>query len=93
MLVLHGSWLLPTQPVESGRFLLWAETSEDKRRHRGRKPRILPHPFAAAPETVQQALATLAPLPDEPATTRLIALLPAAGEPAASFPSPGAQLG
>ena len=87
MLVLHGSWLLPTQPTESGHFLLWAETSEDKlRRSRGRKPQILPHPFAAPPEAVQQALATLAPLPDAPATTRFNALLPAAG--ALPLPSP-----
>ncbi len=86
MLVLHGSWLLPTQPVESGRFLLWAETSEEKRRRRGRKPLILPHPFAAPLENVQQALAPLAPLPDEPAITRFIALLPAAGD--LPLPSP-----
>ncbi len=87
MLILHGSWLLPTQPVESGLFLLWAETSEGKlRRPRGRKPRVLPHPFAAPPETVLQALASLAPLPDEPATTRFVALLPAAGD--LPLPSP-----
>ena len=86
MLVLHGSWLLPTQPVESGHFLLWAETSEDKRRRGGRKPQILPHPFAASLETVQQALSTLAPLPDEPAITRFNALLPAAGD--LPLPSP-----
>ena len=87
MLVLHGSWLLPTQLEKSGHFLLWAETSKDKlRRHRGRKPRVLPHPFAAAPEAVQQALAPLVPLLNEPATTRFDALLPAAGD--LPLPSP-----
>jgi len=86
MLVLHGGWLLPTQPGESGRFLLWAETSEEKQQRRGRKPRVLPHPFAAPLETVQQALSTLAPLPNEPATTSFIALLPAAGD--LPLPSP-----
>ncbi len=86
MLVLHGSWLLPTQPIAPGHFLLWAETSEDKRRRRGRKPRILPHPFTAPLETVQQALAPLVSLPDDPAITRFIALLPAAGD--LPLPSP-----
>ena len=87
MLVLHGSWLLPIQPGELGHFLLWAETSEDKLRHpRGRTYRILPHPFAAPPAVVHQALAPLVPLPDAPATARFDVLLPADG--ALPLPSP-----
>ena len=86
MLVLHGSWLLPTQPTESGRFLLWAETSQaELRKPRGR-PRVLPHPFAAPPEAVRQGVLRLAPLPDTPAIARFHLLLPAAGN--LPLPSP-----
>ena len=30
MIVIHGHWLLPIQPTEKGRFVLWAETSDGK---------------------------------------------------------------
>ena len=87
MLVLHGSWLLPTQPVASGGFLLWAEASQEKlRKSRGRTPRVISHPFAAPPEAVHQAFVPLVPIPDAPSKARFHLLLPAAG--ALPLPSP-----
>ncbi len=87
MLVLHGSWLLPTQLGESGHFVLWAETSGEKpRKPRGRPSQVLPHPFAAQPERMREALRPLVSLPDGLAMACFDALLPAAG--ALPLPSP-----
>ncbi|MBM4463997.1 MAG: DEAD/DEAH box helicase [Chloroflexi bacterium] len=86
MLVLHGNWLLPTQPTESGRFLLWAETSQAKLRKPRGRPQVPPHPFAAPPEAVQQAILRLGPLPDTPAMVRFNLFLPADGN--LPLPSP-----
>jgi SNF2 family DNA or RNA helicase len=70
-LVLHGSWADDT-------FFVWAESSEPAPKPRGRRPRVLPHPFAASPPTIRQALEELAPLTDCDNTpqARRIVLLP-----------------
>jgi len=87
MLVLHGSWLLPTQPGEPGCFVLWAESSREKlRKPRGRASQVLPHPFAAPPEMVHEALRRLVSPLDGQAIAHFTALLPASG--ALPLPSP-----
>ena len=89
MLVLHGNWLLPTQPIDFGRFLLWAETSGEKlRKPRGRKSQVVRHAFAASPEAMQHALSQVGPLPETLPTARFDALLPAAE----SLPLPSPRL-
>ena len=88
MFVLHGNWLLPTQPTESGRFLLWAETSQAKLRKPRGRPQVPPHPFAALPEAVQQEVLRLGPLPDTPAMVRFNLFLPADG----NLPLPSLRL-
>jgi SNF2 family DNA or RNA helicase len=70
-LILHGSW-------HSGAFFVWGEASEPAPRRRGRKPRIPPHPHAAAQDALRGALARLVPhgnLAGASVTTRM-ALLP-----------------
>jgi SNF2 family DNA or RNA helicase len=76
-LVLHGSWL------DDG-FFVWGESAEPAPKPRGRQPRVPPHPHAAPPERLRQALETLAPSGDwgdVPAVTRTILLPSTAGGP------------
>ncbi len=74
-LILHGSW-------HNSLFFVWGEASAPAPRPRGRKPHILPHPHAASPEALQEALARLAPHGDwanaSPATRTI--LLPSSAE-------------
>ncbi|MFQ5595013.1 MAG: SNF2-related protein [Anaerolineae bacterium] len=87
MFVLHGHWLLPTQPEERGHFSLWAETSEDDLpKRRGRAPKVPPHPFVATPRRLHEVLKPLVPLPASPTPTPLSLLLPA--HKAVPLPSP-----
>jgi len=53
-LVLHGAWNEET-------FFVWAETATPAPRSRGRRPRIMPHPYAATPDVLRAALAHLYP--------------------------------
>jgi len=74
-LVLHGSW-------SDGVFFVWGESAEPAPKPRGRRPRVYPHPHAAPPDRLRQALETLAPLgawADAPTTTRVI-LLPSGAD-------------
>ncbi|MEE8392303.1 MAG: DEAD/DEAH box helicase, partial [Anaerolineae bacterium] len=69
-LVLHGSW-------SDGVFFVWGESAEPAPKPRGRQPRVRPHPYAAPPDRLREALETLAPLgawADAPTTTRVILL-------------------
>ena len=68
--VLHGSW-------SDGVFFVWGESAELAPRPRGRRPRVPPHPHAASPDRLRDALETLAPpgvWADVPAVTRVILL-------------------
>ena len=56
-LLVHGSW-------SDGVFFVWGESSEAAPPRRGRKPRILPHPHAASPDSLRMALKQLVPLGD-----------------------------
>ncbi len=70
-LVLHGTW-------SEGAFFIWAESAEITAPPRGRRSRVPPHPHAASPERLREALETQAPSgawADAPATAR-VALLP-----------------
>ena len=74
-LVLHGSW-------SDGVFFVWGESAEPAPKPRGRQPRVRPHPHAAPPDRLREALETLAPLgawADAPTTTRVI-LLPSSAD-------------
>ncbi|MCP4544312.1 MAG: DEAD/DEAH box helicase [Chloroflexi bacterium] len=74
-LVLHGSW-------SDGVFFVWGESAETVPKPRGRQPRVRPHPYAASPDRLREALETLAPLgawADAPTTTRVI-LLPSSAD-------------
>ncbi len=76
-LVLHGSW-------SDGAFFVWGESAEPAPKPPGRQPRVRvrPHPYAASPDRLREALETLAPLgawADAPATTRVI-LLPSSAD-------------
>jgi SNF2 family DNA or RNA helicase len=76
-LVLHGSW-------SDGVFFVWGESAEPAPKPRGRQPRVPPHPHAAPPERLREALETLAPSGDwgdVPAATRTILLPSAASGP------------
>jgi hypothetical protein len=53
-MVLHGNW-------SGGEFFVWGESAEGMAERRGRKPRIPPHPHAAAPEALRAALGRLVP--------------------------------
>jgi SNF2 family DNA or RNA helicase len=69
-LVLHGSW-------SDGVFFIWGESAEPAPKPRGRRPRVPPHPHAAPPERLREALETLAPSGDwgdVPPATRTILL-------------------
>lgn len=90
MLVVHGHWLLPTQPIEQGRFLLWAETSVGSHGGAPKRPRgkVPAHPFAAAPEQLRQALEPLVRLPENAVSAPFSVLLPAAK----TLPLPSPQL-
>ncbi|MBN1954143.1 MAG: SNF2 helicase-associated domain-containing protein, partial [Anaerolineae bacterium] len=69
-LVLHGSW-------SDGVFFVWGESEEPAPKPRGRRPRVLPHPYAASPDCLRQALEALAPSGDWdgiPETKRVILL-------------------
>ncbi|HBY92812.1 MAG TPA: hypothetical protein DEP84_02430, partial [Chloroflexi bacterium] len=76
MFVVHGHWLLPTQPEEQGCFLLWAETSTARKpkRPRGKMP---VHPFAAPLEQLHEVLRPLVPLPEDASSVPFSLLLPA----------------
>jgi SNF2 family DNA or RNA helicase len=68
--VLHGSW-------SNGVFFVWGESAQAAPRPRGRRPRVPPHPQAAPPERLRQALETLAPSgawADAPAAKRVVLL-------------------
>jgi SNF2 family DNA or RNA helicase len=56
-LVLHSSW-------SDGVFFVWGESAEPVPKRRGRRPRVPPHPHAAPPERLREALETLAPSGD-----------------------------
>jgi SNF2 family DNA or RNA helicase len=56
-LVLHGSW-------SGGDFFVWGESAEPAPKPRGRRPRVLPHPHAAPPDRLREALDILAPTGD-----------------------------
>jgi hypothetical protein len=76
-LILHGSW-------SAGVFFVWAESAEPAPRRRGRKPRILPHPHAAAIQRVQGFLQEIAPLgtwQTTPTAARRVLLPASAGGP------------
>ena len=69
-LILHGSW-------SDGVFFVWGESAEPAPKPRGRRPRLLPHPYAASPDRLREALKTLAPSgdwDDVPRTKRVILL-------------------
>jgi hypothetical protein len=81
-LILHGSW-------SAGVFFVWGELAEPAPKPRGRPPRIGPHPHAAPPDRLREALQALVPLDETraapggvwvgvPTTTRVI-LLPSDG--------------
>ncbi len=54
-LILHGS-------CSADSFFVWAESAEPAPKPRGRQPRVRPHPYAAPPERLLQALSELASL-------------------------------
>ena len=76
MFVIHGQWLLPSQPQDSGRFILWAETSDEKLKKPRGRPRIPTHAFALSPERLTETLETLVPRP-RTSPTPFTVILPA----------------
>ena len=70
-LILHGSW-------SDGVFFAWGESAEPAPKPRGRRPRLLPHPYAASPDRLREALKTLAPSDDwdNVSRTKRVILLP-----------------
>jgi len=75
LLVLHGSW-------SDGIFFVWGESAESAPKPRGRRPRARPHPYAALPNRLREALERLAPFvawADAPTATRVI-LLPSGAD-------------
>jgi len=85
MFVIHGHWLLPLQHGDSGRFILWAETSDGKLHKPRGRPRFPSHAFALPPELLSKTLGTLVPLP-ETISTPFTVMLPAQGN--LPLPSP-----
>ncbi len=68
MLILHGTWLQPNEPPDRGKFIFWAETSDQPTPLKGRGrlsrkgiPQAQSHPFQATPERIRVALSDLVP--------------------------------
>ena len=59
-ITLHGTWI-KQKSSESGYFLIWGEQKfpEVLTKPRGRRPKILRHPYAASPEDMRETLHTL----------------------------------
>jgi non-specific serine/threonine protein kinase len=77
MLVCHGLW------TRGGRLALWGEDSElpaQPPRRGGRRPKLPPHPFAAAAETLTAALTDLVgELAAKAVTSEIVLSLPTSG--------------
>lgn len=60
MYVLHLHWHTPTQPGETGRFLLWTESALAPQPSRNRRKKSTqPHPFIANSDELRQLLTTI----------------------------------
>jgi len=60
-ITLHGTWI-KHKPNETGGFLIWGEQRfpEVLTKLRGRRPKILRHPYAASPKDIEEILHALA---------------------------------
>ena len=56
MIVIHSHWLLPIQPGERGRLILWAETSTGKLTKPRGRPRLPAHAFALPPDDLVKTI-------------------------------------
>lgn len=76
MLVIHSNWLLPLEPGDQGRLILWAETSTGTLKKPRGRPRAPAHAFAASASALEKAIQSIVEVPTA-APTVLNILLPA----------------
>ena len=79
MQVLHCHWQPPTNPAETGRLVLWAETGlgpAPRKRKLSNNPKAKSHPFIEPPETLRSRLQETGLTGKKPASVGFVLQLP-----------------